>query len=118
MARQSIRHLCQEAAVSIKEAYDFVHYPAQNAELLGGFWGVQDQLTRLVEAACDDPDDVFDILREEHRQLFQDVIGVLSSASRAGLTRNAAISTSCEAINQLLTKLEMLKLSRAKVAAL
>lgn len=112
------RYVYGEAVSSAARSRDAVPCRTENCKELSRFWELQDRLTRLVEVVCDNPDGTFDIPREEYRDLFQDVIDVISSATKTGVTQNIAISTCCNRITQLLTKLEMLTLSDSNTAAM
>lgn len=117
MISAGLNDLCQSISVSVANARFLLRSQAQLSEILDCFWGLQDRLGRLVDEASDQPLEVFDFLSREHPQLLRDVIGSLSMASREGVARNAAVGSSCEAINELLLKLETFKpLSRSSVA--
>jgi hypothetical protein len=117
MVRVDVDDLCQSISVSIANVRMLLRSRGQVPDILDCFWSIQDRLARLVDAASDCPFEVFRPLKEEHPQLLRDVICLLGTASRGSFVRNAAIASSCEAVNQLLIKLEALKpLSRSQTA--
>lgn len=109
IVRVNLDDLCQSISVCVANIRFFFRTRAQLPEMLNSFWDLRDHLGRLVDAASDRALEVFDFLKREFPQLVRGVIGVLGTALQKGLTRNAAVGSTCEAINELLMKLEGLK---------
>lgn len=109
--------LCESISISIVNARSALRSGVQRSEVLNSFWSLQDHLARLVDAASDDPTEVFGLLKEDHPRLIQNIVGVLGAASEGSLAQNAAVTSCCGTVNELLMKLEMLKpLSRSTAA--
>lgn len=117
IVRVNLNDLCPSISVCVANIRFFLSSRPQISEILNSFWDLRDHLGRLVDAASDRPLDVFDFLKCEYPQLVRDIIGALGTALQKGLTRNAAVRSSCEAINEFLIKLEQLKpLTHSSVA--
>ena len=113
MNRVPVKDLCHAASSAAARVRDVFRERSDTPEVLERFWCVQDSLDRLVEAASDYPDEVFEVLKREQPRLFQDIIDVLASTAKTRAAHNAGVSAACENINERLVKLEMLKLARA-----
>jgi hypothetical protein len=101
--------LCQSISISIVNVHNAFRSRVQRSEILNSFWSLQDHLARLVDAASDRPAEVFGLLKENHPLLIQNIVGVLAAAAEGSLARNAAVSSCCETINELLMELETLE---------
>ena len=116
MDRAAVQYLCHEASMATAKVRDVFRQRIARPDILDRFWSVQDHLARLVDAASDHPEKVFDVLNQEYSHLLRDIIDVLVFAASTRIAHNAAVTASCESINELLMRLERLKPLQAGAA--
>jgi hypothetical protein len=87
------------------------------AEILDRFWGLQDNLSRLLEAITDYPAETMEAL-EKYPRLLTDVVDVLEFSAKLQTLRNiAAVRDAGESINTSLVEIQYLRQSRALTAS-
>ncbi|MBV8808239.1 MAG: hypothetical protein JO033_06150 [Acidobacteriaceae bacterium] len=103
------QQLCVSIAEAVTQAREVFQVRMDVTETLDRFWCVQDQLHRLVNLAAERPGDAFPVQEQAYPSLVPDIVELISFARKGHFTHIAALHQSCEAINQLLLQLAMLK---------
>lgn len=81
----------------------------KTADVLNGFWTLEDLLHRLVAITDDCPGDAIPLMKANYPSLVREIIDVLQSASKLRYKRLPAVGKSCDAINSRLIELEQIK---------
>jgi hypothetical protein len=117
MTLQAMEQTCDLISLALAEIRKGIRARLQPAEFLDSFWRLQDNLARIVDAASDNPTETLRYLKSKHSAFSRNIIAVLSILTNGCWTRNSGIKASCDAVNEMLIKLEQLKeLSNAKTA--
>ena len=100
--------LCNGVARAVEQASIGFRLDMGTAEVLDRFWCLQDQVSRLVESACDHGRETFDILERKHPGLIQDIVRLLDLAEKLHLKHAPAVRGASSAINCSLARLHSL----------
>jgi NifB/MoaA-like Fe-S oxidoreductase len=112
-----VERLCQNVASSVSEVRRIFRSPLPVADILDRFWGLQDNLSRLLEALTDQPAETLEAL-ERHPALLTEVVDVLEfSAKLQTLKTIAAVREAGESINSSLVDIQYLRQARAMTAS-
>ena len=116
MLNSALHEHCLAVENALQRVDDVLTSPATTGETLNRFWGLQDQLYRLVDIASDEYDEAGEVLRTEHPRLLSDAHQLLSAVRELQLARNTAIATACATARQHVLRLEDIAQSRAVAA--
>jgi hypothetical protein len=112
-----IERLCQNVASSVSEVRKVFRSSLPVPEILNCFWGLQDNLSRLLEAITDDPAETVEAL-QRYPRLLTDVVDVLEFSAKLQTLRTiAAVREAGESINSSLVEIQYLRQSRALTAS-
>jgi hypothetical protein len=112
-----IERLSQNVASSVSEVRKTFRSSYPVPDILDRFWRLQDNLSRLLEAAIDHPSETSEVLEHDPR-LLTDVVDVLAfSAKLQNLRTIAAVREATESINNSLVEIQYLRQSRALTAS-
>jgi hypothetical protein len=112
----NIDRLCNDVADAVERIRIAFRSNIDIPELLDRVWCLQDQVSRLVESAFDQRQETFDVLREKHPGLIQDIMDLLGLTEKLHFADPSAIRAASRSINRSLGKLEQLR-EQANVTA-
>lgn len=116
MDTAEIDRLCEKVESSVHEVRRIFRSPLPVPDILDRFWGLQDHLSRLLEALTDHPTETMDAL-EAHPRLLSDVVDVLEFSSRLQVLKNIpAVREAGDSINSSLLDIQYLRQARALTA--
>jgi hypothetical protein len=107
-----IDRLCKNVANAVEQVRIGFRSDIGTSGVLDGFWGLQDQLSRLVESASDRREETFDTLEREHSGLIQDIADLLSFTKKSQSKNAPAVSSASYAISRSLSTLDHLAQQR------
>jgi len=113
METAQIEVLCENVAASVHQVRRIFRSPLPVPDILDRFWGLQDHLSRLLEALTDHPSETMQAL-EAHPRLLSDVVDVLEFSSKLQVLKNIpAVREAGENINSSLLDIQYLRQARA-----
>lgn len=115
MDRAKAQYICRSAAEATARLRDVFRVEMEMLAVLDHFWCLQDQLSRLLNSASDNPREFFTVQEEAYSFLFTDVVDVLRLVANSRFIQIAAVKQSCESINSLLTDVTNLRTSEPAV---
>lgn len=117
MDTSHIENLCQKVASSVSEVRKVFRSSLPVPEILDSYWSLQDNLSRLLEALTDHPEETAEAL-DSCPGLLKDVVDVLEFSSKLQTLKNIpAVREASESINDSLVEIQYLKQSRALTAS-
>lgn len=117
MDTSHIEDLCQNVASSVAQVRSVFRSSPAVPEILDRYWGLQDNLSRLLEALTDHPDKTAEAF-DSCPGLLNDVVDVLEFSLKLETVNNiAAVREASESINDSLMEIQYLKQSRALTAS-
>ncbi len=103
-----VRQLCAAVTEAMSDVRSTFTARTEVADVLDRFWRLQDQLSLLVEAVSDRPEEARELLKEGHSIPIQSIVDILGFTSKLKIGKLAAVAESCSKINDALWKLEAL----------
>jgi hypothetical protein len=111
-----IESICKNVAASVNEVRRVFRSAPPVPEILNRYWGLQDNLSRLLEAMTDHPIASLEAL-EGFPNLLKDVVDVLAFSSKLQMLKNIpAVREAGDAINNSLLEIQYLKQARTLTA--
>src|SRR5690242_7182463 len=86
--------LCSNVAQSVQQIRATFSSNVETSQILARFWALQDHLHRLVDALCDDPDELPRV-KDNFPRLITDVAEIVSLTPSTNVGRIAAVRNSC-----------------------
>lgn len=112
-----IERLCQNVSASVSQVRKVFRSSLPVADILDRFWGLQDNLSRLLEAMTDHPTETMEAL-DSYPGLLKDVVDVLEFSAKLQTLRNIpAVRGAGDSINSSLTDIQYLRQSHAVAAS-
>lgn len=104
------RKLCDDVSIAIEQVrLVFRSTTLDEFEILTRFWGLRDNVCRLVQAVSDRRDETLNLLRYEYASLISGIVDVIGFAAKLRVGRIPAVATACQGINESLIALEYLR---------
>jgi hypothetical protein len=117
MRSTQIDAVCESLSASVAEARAVFRNSLPVPEILNRFWGLQDNLSRLLEAIKDHPTETMQSL-ERYPRVLDDVSDMLERSANVQTLRNlAAVRESAESINSSLFDIHQARHARVMTAS-
>jgi hypothetical protein len=111
-----IRKLCDDLSAAVEQVrMVFRTTTLDEFETLTRFWGLKDNVCRLVQALSERREETIDLLRQDYSSLLTDVVDVIAFTGKLRVGRIPAVACACHGINESLLTLEYLKQANSAV---
>lgn len=107
-----VRKLCDDLSIAVEQVrMVFRTTTFDEFETLSRFWGLKDNVSRLVQAVSEQRDETLHLLRHQYASLLSDVLDVISFTAKLRVGKIPAVATACQGINESLLTLQYLRQS-------